>query len=199
MIEVRQNKSSKIELPHRGFTRAATSWGVNQMSTSKPVATHGRAVMATTIAKCGVAFALMLCLPAISFADTTARCGVGILKGQYVFTASGFTRPPGSLPGTPWVPKAIVEVLQFNGDGSVSTPSVIVANPFGDTGNILQPSTGGATGEYTVNDDCTGTVRFFDAAGVTFNIVVDPPKADTIWMIQVNPLQNVFQGSAKRI
>jgi hypothetical protein len=74
------------------------------------------------------------------------------------------------------VPKAIVEVLQFNGDGTLSTPAVTVANPFGDTGAILQPPAGGAPGEYTINDDCTGTVRFSDAAGVTFSIVVDPPK-----------------------
>jgi hypothetical protein len=145
------------------------------------------------------ALALVLCLPAISLADSTARCNVGILKGQYVFTASGFTRPPGSAPGTAWVPKAIVEVLQFNGDGTLSTPYVTVANPFGDTGGILQPPGGGAAGEYTVNDDCTGTIRFADAGSVTFNIVVDPPKGDTVWLIQTNPANNVFQGSAKRV
>ena len=169
------------------------------MSTNQSIAKQSRAVTATTVAKCGMAFALILCLPAISAADTTARCTVGILKGQYVFTASGFTRAPGSLPGTPWVPKAIVEVLQFNGDGTLSTPAVTVANPFGDTGAILQPPAGGAAGEYTINDDCTGTVRFLDAAGVTFSIVVDPPKGDTVWMIQTVPANNVFQGSAKRV
>ena len=91
------------------------------MSTSRSVAT---------------ALALVLCVPAISLADSTARCNVGILKGQYVFTASGFTRPPGSGHGTAWVPKAIVEVLQFNGDGTMSTTYVTVDNPFGDTGGI---------------------------------------------------------------
>ncbi len=88
---------------------------------------------------------------------------------------------------------------QFNGDGTLSTPTVTVANPFGDTGAILQPPAGGAAGEYTINDDCTGTVRFSDAAGVTFSIVVDPPKGDTVWMIQTVPANNVFQGSAKRV
>ena len=144
-------------------------------------------------------FALMLCFPGLAAADTKNRCSDDdILKGTYVFAASGFTRAPGSGPGTPWVPKAILEVLQFNGDGTLSTPSVTVANPFGDTGNILQPGAG-AAGVYSINDDCTGTVQFADASSVTFKIYVDPPRGDTIWMIQTNPANNVFQGSATRV
>jgi hypothetical protein len=149
--------------------------------------------------KCAATLPLILCFSGLAAADSTNRCTNAILKGQYVFTASGFTRPADSLPGTPWVPKAIVEVLQFNGDGTLSTPAVTVANPFGDTGNILQPPAGGAPGEYSINDDCSGTVHFLDAGNVTFKIYVDPPKGDTIWMIQINPTNNVFQGSAKRV
>ena len=142
--------------------------------------------------------ALILCLPGLAAADPTKKCKNDILRGQYVFTASGFTRPPASGPGIPWVPKAILEVLHFNGDGTLSTPAVTVANPFGDTGAILQPPSG-ADGSYSINDDCTGTVQFLDAANVTFKIYVDPPRGDTIWMIQTNPANNVFQGSAKRV
>ena len=141
---------------------------------------------------------LILCLPGIAAADVTNKCSEDILQGQYVFTASGFTRPPTSGPGTPWVPKAILEVLHFNGDGTLSTPSVTLANPFGDSGAILQPGAG-ADGIYSINDDCSGTVQFFDAASVTFKIFVDPPRGDTIWMIQTNPANNVFQGSATRV
>ena len=148
--------------------------------------------------RCAAAFPLILCLPGLAAADHTKKCGNDTLKGKYVFTASGFTRAPTSAPGTPWVPKAIVEVLQFNGDGTLSTPAVTVANPFGDTGNILQPPSG-ANGTYSINEDCSGTVTFLDAAGVTFKIYVDPPQGDTIWMIQTNPAQNVFQGSATRV
>src|SRR5574337_1064972 len=54
--------------------------------------------------------ALLLCLPGLAAADRGQKCNENILKGRYVFTASGFTRPPASGPGTPWVPKAIVEV-----------------------------------------------------------------------------------------
>ena len=144
------------------------------------------------------ALALILCLPGLAAADPTKKCKDDILKGQYIFTASGFTRPPASVPGTPWVPKAILEVLHFNGDGTLSTPAVTVANPFGDLGSILQPPAG-ADGSYSINDDCSGTVQFLDAANVTFKIVVAPPRGDTIWMIQTNPANNVFQGSATRV
>lgn len=152
--------------------------------------------------KCAVTLSLILCLPGLAVADPTKRCRDDILKGQYVFTANGFTRAPDSAPGTPWVPKAIIEVIQFNGDGTLTTPALTVANPFGDFGNILQPPSG-APGVYLINDDCSGTVQFLDASNLTFKIYVEPPKghtkANTIWMIQTNPANNVFQGSAKRI
>lgn len=155
--------------------------------------------MKAPVAKCAAIFALVLSLPELAPAQPTIKCKDSMLNGQYVFTASGFTRAPNSLPGTPWAPKAILEVLQFNGDGSLSTPAVTAANPFGDLGNILQPPSGGAPGVYSINDDCTGTVQFSDANSVKFNIYVEPPKGDTIWMIQTNPANNVFRGSATRV
>jgi hypothetical protein len=141
---------------------------------------------------------LMLCLPGLAAADVTSECWNDILQGQYVFTASGFTRPPASTPGTAWVPKAILEVFHFNGDGTLSTPVLTVANPFGDSGNVLQPPAG-ANGVYSINADCSGTVQFSDATNAAFKIQVDPPQGSTIWMIQTNPLNNVFQGSAQRV
>jgi hypothetical protein len=148
--------------------------------------------------KFAVGLALVLCVPGFAAADPTSSCSNEILTGEYVFTASGFTRAPTSTPGTPWVPKAIVEVLHFNGDGTLTTPAVTVANPVGDAGAILQPPSG-APGTYSINEDCTGTIQFQDAAGVAFKIFVDPPQGETIWMIQINPANNVFQGSAKRV
>ena len=136
---------------------------------------------------------------ALAAPGPTSRCRDDILRGTYVFTASGFTRPVNSAPGAPWVPKAIVEVLQFNGDSTLSTSAVTVANPFGDLGTILHPPGGGAPGSYSINADCSGIVQFFDANNTTFQIYVEPPQGDTIWMIQSNPLNNVFQGSATRV
>jgi hypothetical protein len=142
--------------------------------------------------------ALLVCLPGLAAADPTARCDADLLKGVYVFSATGFTPAPNSGPGTPWVPKAIVEVLSFDGDGTLTAPGLAVANPFDDLGNVLQPPQG-APGEYSINADCTGTVHFFDAANVTFYIYVEPPRGDTISMLQTNPANNVFQGSARRV
>ena len=144
--------------------------------------------------------ALVLCVPLLAGAEPWRRCSDdALLKGRYVFTATGFTRPFNSSPGAPWVPKAIVEVLQFNGDGTLSTPAVTIANPFGDSGAVLDPPAGGAAGVYSTNDDCTGQVQFLDATGATFKIVVDAPRGDTIWMIQTHPINNVFQGKAVRV
>jgi hypothetical protein len=140
---------------------------------------------------------LFLCLPGLAAADPAKKCKDDILKGQYVFAASGFTRPPVSGPGTPWVPKVILEVIHFNGDGTLTTPSVAIANPFGDLGNVVQPP--GAPGLYSINDDCSGTVHFLDPNNVTYTIFVDPPQGNTIWMIQTNPANNVLEGTAKRV
>ena len=140
---------------------------------------------------------LILGLPGLARADPTNRCDNDILKGQYVFTASGFTRAPNSGPGTHWVPKAIVQVLQFNGDGTLTTPTLTVANPFGDLGNILQPPAG-APGVFdqrrlqrhpAISRRCQCDVQHLRRS----------PRGDTIWMIQVNPPNNVFQGSGKRV
>ena len=139
-----------------------------------------------------------LCLPGLATADVSNRCTNDILNGRYVFNATGYARGAASGPGTPWAPKAILEVLQFNGDGTLTTPSVTAANPFGDTGAILQPGAG-AAGSYSINDDCTGTVHFFDANSVSFKIYVSLPRGDRIWMIQTNPANNVFQGVANRV
>lgn len=153
--------------------------------------------MKTCMTTCSVALALALSLPGVAMATPAARCTNAMLKGKYVFTASGFTRAPNSPPGTPWVPKAIVEVLQFNGDGTVGTPALTAANPFGDTGAILQPPAG-APGEYQLDSDCRGTLRFFDANNVTFTIYVEW-WGRTIRMIQTNPANNVFEGTANRV
>jgi hypothetical protein len=142
------------------------------------------------------ALALALCLPATVFANPFGRCSNDVLRGRYVFAASGFTRTPNSLPGMPWSPKAILEVLQFHGNGKLDTPALVAANPFGDTGGVLQPPSG-APGEYAINADCTGTIHFFDANNVTFSVYVDP-RGETIRMIQTSPVNNVFEGVARR-
>ena len=41
---------------------------------------------------------------------------------RHVFAATGFGTPPGG--SSPTAPKAIIEVIGFNGDGTVDTPKV---------------------------------------------------------------------------
>ncbi|MEZ5532517.1 MAG: hypothetical protein R3E69_09075 [Steroidobacteraceae bacterium] len=154
--------------------------------------------------KRAAAMTALLCLPGLAAAHGFAAahgsdgCSNETLNGLYVFSATGFTRPPTSVPGTPWVPKAIIELLQFNGDGTLTVPGVTVANPFGDLGSILQPPAG-APGVYTLNEDCSGTIQFGDANGVTFKMYVAPRRGHTIWLIQTVPANNVFQGTARRV
>jgi len=153
--------------------------------------------MQHSVSKCVTILALSCLGTGFAAAQSAAPCGPEMLKGRYVFTATGFTRPPTSTPGTAWTPKAILETLVFNGDGSLTTPGLVAANPFGDLGNILQPPAG-APGAYIVNEDCSGRIHFFDATGVMFAIYVEP-RGDAILMIQTSPSNNVFQGSAKRV
>ena len=119
----------------------------------------------------------------VSSAEAARRaCTERTLRGSYVFSASGF-----NIVGGIQQPKAIVEVIAFNGDGTldvlaatVSLNGVIVRSP---------PS----VGTYTVDDNCSGTITL---NGPTFDIFLSP-DGDDISMIQTNP-NTVFQGLATR-
>ena len=54
--------------------------------------------------------------------EAAKRCTVADRNGTYVFTATGFGTPPGG--SSPTAPKAIIEVISFNADGTVDTPKV---------------------------------------------------------------------------
>jgi hypothetical protein len=150
--------------------------------------THRRALMTGS-----VVLALALYLPSLALAANT--CSNATLKGRYTFATSGFTRAPFLPPGTPWTPKAIVETLRFDGAGGVTALSFTAANPFGDLGNIVQGTN--TAGTYGVQADCNGTVQFADQNATAFAIHVGP-WGNTIYMIQINPNNNVFEGVAKR-
>ena len=104
------------------------------------------------------------------------------LRGSYVFSATGF-----NIVGGVQQPKAIVEVIAFNGDGTLDVAAATVSL----NGVIMRslPS----VGTYTVEDDCSGTIAL---NGPTFDIFLSP-DGDDISMIQTNP-NTVFQGLATR-
>ena len=109
-------------------------------------------------------------------------CGLRTLRGTYVFAARGFNIVAGIAQ-----PKAIVEVIEFNGDGTLSVPAATLSV----NGVIVRPPP--SIGTYTVENDCSGAILF---GGPTFDILISP-GADYIWMIQTNP-NSVFQGTATR-
>jgi hypothetical protein len=120
-------------------------------------------------------------------------CTVATLDGLYVFTATGFTTI--SPATTPTSPKAIVELIRFNGDGTVGVPGGTVSV----NGQIFPT---GGTGSYTVADlvppdrICTGTLTFLPS-GPHFNLFI-PLDAKEVWMIQTDQ-GNVFQGTATKV
>jgi hypothetical protein len=111
-------------------------------------------------------------------------CGLHTLRGSYVFAASGYNIVSGVA-----LPKAIVEAIEFHGDGTLSFPAVTVSI----NGNINQGGPG--VGVYTAGDGCRGTVTFLP--GPSFDIFFDHTGKQA-WMIQTNP-GTVFQGTATRV
>ena len=99
-------------------------------------------------------------------------CSVGMLRGLYLWTFDGYGDLGGNL-----VPKAVMQGLRFNGDGTTF-------NPFGTVnigGTIIIDATGGV-GTYTVAADCTGTLSI--TTGPSFNIYVGP-GAQQVWTTEI--------------
>ena len=100
-------------------------------------------------------------------------CSVGMLRGLYLWTFDGFENFGGNF-----APKAIMQGLQFNGDGTTF-------NTFGtvNIGGFIIIDTGGFGGTYTVAPDCTGTISVPD--GPSFNMYVGP-GAQKVWFTQIS-------------
>jgi len=111
-------------------------------------------------------------------------CSVRTLRGEYVFSAHGY-----NIVGGVAVPKAIVEGINFNGDGTLVSPFATVSI----NGTILHSSN--SPGTYAVNTDCRGTLSF--TGGPSFDIFIDP-DGKQLAMIQNNP-NTVFEGAATRM
>jgi hypothetical protein len=99
-------------------------------------------------------------------------CSEHMLRGLYLWTFDGYADLGGNL-----VPKAVMQGLRFNGDGTTF-------NPFGTVnigGTIIIDATGGV-GTYTVAADCTGTLSI--TTGPSFNIYVGP-GAQQVWTTEI--------------
>ena len=122
--------------------------------------------------------------------DDAKACSDSTLRGLYVFTASGF-----NVVGVAAQPKAILEVIRFNGDGTLTVPAATVS-----INGVIGRSPPGGTGSYMVEPDCTGSLQFGTAVspGPKYDLFV-AFKGSEIQMIQTGPGSPVFQGTAERV
>jgi hypothetical protein len=129
----------------------------------------------------------------VDAARANEKCELKTLSGLYVFSATGFIIPASPAPAQP---KAIIELLRFNGDGTVDTPGGTRSL----NGVITQNLNG--TGTYTlaplvpVDRGCTGSLTFLPS-GPHFDLFL-PADGDQIRMIQTDP-NNVFQGTVTKL
>jgi len=133
-----------------------------------------------------VGVAIALGISGVSLAnDGKKGCALDTLDGLYIFTATGYNIVAGVAQ-----PKAIVEVIRFNGDGTLTVPAATHS-----INGVVAPSPPGGTGTYTVDAGCTGTLAF--TGGPNFDLFI-PPKGDELWMIQTNQ-NTVFQGNVVKV
>ena len=116
-------------------------------------------------------------------------CSVHMLRGLYLWTFDAYENFDGNF-----VPVAVMQGLQFNGDGTTY-------NTFGtvNIGGTIVFDVTGAVGSYTVAPDCTGTLSI--TGGPSFNIYVGP-GARQVWTIQSSPdplAPGVSRGTAVRL
>ena len=105
------------------------------------------------------------------------ECSEATLQGLYVFSASGFSIVAGVAQ-----PRAIVEFIRFNGDGTLSVPA----------------------GTYSVASNCTGSLAF-GPPGPTFDLYLAPSGSEVHLIFTGGPVPGlgvvpgVLQGVAERV
>ena len=99
-------------------------------------------------------------------------CSAHNLRGSYVWAWDGYVNVGGNL-----VPKAVMQGLRFNGDGTTFVPFGTV-----NVGGTTIINGAGAVGTYTVAADCTGTLSI--TGGPSFNMYVGP-GAQQLWITQI--------------
>ncbi len=119
--------------------------------------------------------------------DDQDDCTLKTLRGTYVFAATGYN----IVSGVPQ-PKAIVEVIEFHGDGTLSVPAATRS-----VNGVVARTPPGGTGGYTVEAGCAGAISF--DGGPSFDAFFSS-KGGELWMIQTAPQGgSVFQGTARRV
>ena len=118
--------------------------------------------LAFTCASVCLAAAMAVGTSTTARAAADAHCSVHMLRGLYLWTLDGYQ----NFGGNP-VPKALIEGIQFNGNGTLSIPFGTV-----NIGGFAVIDVSGSVGTYTVASNCTGTISISD--GPIFNMYIGP-------------------------
>jgi len=122
-------------------------------------------------------------------------CSEATLDGLYVFGASGFSIVSGVAQ-----PRAVVEFIRFNGDGTLSVPASTVSI----NGAVFRGGGPGLAGTYSIASNCTGSLAF-GPPGPTFDLYVAPSGSQVHMMFTGGPVPvlgvvpGVLQGVAERV
>ena len=145
------------------------------------------------------AAAMLAAARAVALADGGRfRCAPALLDGLYVLSATGWGIVPGTTPdpSAPLPPKAIIELIRFNGDGTLVSP----ASTRSVNGSVVSSTS--STGIYTIDDvdqsggGCSGTITFTEGPRWAFFTSVF--AAGELWVILTND-KNVFRGNVTKI
>jgi hypothetical protein len=129
--------------------------------------------------------AIACCVSGAAIADEAPSCRPDKLDGLYVFSATGYTIVSGVAQ-----PKAIVELIRFNGDGTLTVPGATRS-----LNGVIAEIPPGGTGTYVLAPDCRGSLVF--NGGPSFDIFASP-RGEDLWIIQTNA-NNVLQGNVTRV
>jgi hypothetical protein len=114
-------------------------------------------------------------------------CDASMLRGVYAFSATGFNIVQGAAQ-----PKAISELIRFNGDGTLTVPAATVSQ----NGVVFRTANG--MGTYSVSPDCTGRLQF-GPPGPAFDLFVAPHGSEIIMNQTGGLAPAVLEGRAKRL
>jgi hypothetical protein len=116
-------------------------------------------------------------------------CTNATLEGDYGFTVTG-TRPSG--PGGPVEMIVGVAMTHFDGNGNLTQTD----NIHGSISGLVTPNRQGA-GTYTINSDCTGTMKLTNAGAPTLTLaIVVVDDGNEVRTAVMDPTANVQAGTS---
>jgi hypothetical protein len=138
-----------------------------------------RNIARTTLTLLSLAVLLAGLAPAVHAQDGNTDCSLSTLEGHYSFQAQGTV--VGQLPGFPAPPLPFAEVAIDYLDGAGNISGRFTANIDG----VVLPGT--VAGTYSVNSDCTGTIRMHTNSGIPVNesfVIFDNTR---LQLVQTDP------------